>query len=79
MTDIQIHSLVLSLEVAQQLMHERPDIYADIEYMALKHIFTAGQARNLSLTELASLLRCSAQEAADKMAAVRVRISYEQA
>ena len=56
-------------------MHETPDVYADIEFTALTHIFKAGEARNLSLTELAALLRCSAQEAADKMAAVRARLN----
>jgi hypothetical protein len=78
MKDIQIQSLVLALEVMKQLMHETPDVYADCEYTALKHIFNAGKARNLSLTELANLLKCSAQEAADKMATVRMRGDHEQ-
>jgi len=74
MKDVQIHSLVLGLEVMKTLMHETPDIYADMEFTALTYIFRAGEARNLSLTELAALMRCSAQEAADKMAAVRMRL-----
>ena len=75
MKDIQIHATVLALEVMRELMRDVPDVYADIELTALTHIFKAGEARNLSLTELAALLRCSAQEAADKMAAVRVRLN----
>jgi hypothetical protein len=77
MNEIQIHATVLALEVMKELMRDVPDVYADIELTALKHIFNAGMKRNLSVSELARLLRCTEQEACDKMAAVRWRLDNE--
>jgi hypothetical protein len=77
MTDVQIHSLVLSLEIIKVLMADTPGIYADMEHAALTHVFRAGEQRQLSMSELTNLLRCTAQETADKMAAVRVRLNHE--
>lgn len=78
MNDVQIHSLVLSLEIIKQLLRDTPEVYSDMEHEALKHIFKAGERRQLSLTDLAALLRCDTQQTADKMAAVRVRLNHEE-
>ena len=70
MNEIQIHATLQALKVIKRLMRDVPDVYADIELTALKHIFNAGMKRNLSVSELARLLRCTEQEACNKMTAV---------
>lgn len=79
MNDTQIQSIALSLEVMKQLMRETPDVYADIEYAALRYIFMEGMRRQLSISYMARLLRCTEQEACDKMAAVRNRLGHDAA
>jgi hypothetical protein len=78
MTDTQLKSLTLALEVIKQLLRETPLVYSDMEFTALRYVFAAAMSKGLSTAEVAQLLGCSEQEIIDKMVAVKMRMSYEQ-
>jgi len=79
MNEIQLHSLVLSLQIIKELLRETPDVFHDIEHTALKHAFKAMEGCGLSIADAADMLRCTEQELHDKMAAMKVRLHHGEA
>ena len=74
MTDEQIHATVLALEVAETLLRDCPRTYEAMEMGGLIHIYEAARQRGLTLSEVARLLRCTNDEAAERFKRVKVVI-----
>jgi hypothetical protein len=79
MNEIQLHALVLSLQIIKELLRETPEVYHDLEHTGMKHAFKAMDGCGLSVAAAAEILRCTEQELHDKMAAMKVRLHHVEA
>ena len=73
MTDLEIQSISLTLEVAKNLLRETPEVYKKMESAAMDCIYTSAKERSLTMSHIARLLRKDTGETEDLIARARDR------